>query len=119
MSKKLIRLTESDLHKIVKESVQRILNESDDFGQTTPKVIYYETGGQQRVPLFSYEGISYEEAERVINEKMPQFKNYELVEPEIIERKREKLNGWRQSQWFIYPYMELISGKHYNMGESF
>jgi len=27
MNKKLIRLTESDLHKIVKESVNRILNE--------------------------------------------------------------------------------------------
>ena len=29
MNKKLIRLTESDLHKIVKESVNRMLNESD------------------------------------------------------------------------------------------
>ena len=33
MNKKLIRLTESDLHKIVKESVQKILNEIGD----TPK----------------------------------------------------------------------------------
>ena len=31
--KKLIRLTESDLHKIVKESVQRILKEEVDLGQ--------------------------------------------------------------------------------------
>ena len=30
MNKKLIRLTESDLHKIVKESVNRILKESLD-----------------------------------------------------------------------------------------
>jgi hypothetical protein len=30
MNKKLIRLTESDLHKIVKESVNRILNEIGD-----------------------------------------------------------------------------------------
>lgn len=30
MNKKLIRLTEGDLHKIVKESVKRILKESDD-----------------------------------------------------------------------------------------
>ncbi len=33
MEKKLIRLTESDLHRIVKESVERILNEIGD----TPK----------------------------------------------------------------------------------
>ena len=30
--KKVIRLTESDLHRIVKESVNRILNESDGGG---------------------------------------------------------------------------------------
>lgn len=29
MNKKLIRLTESDLHRIIKESVQRILKEND------------------------------------------------------------------------------------------
>lgn len=29
MSKKIIRLTESDLHRIIKESVQRILKEND------------------------------------------------------------------------------------------
>jgi len=31
MNKKLIRLTEQDLHKIVKESVNRILNECDEL----------------------------------------------------------------------------------------
>lgn len=31
MNKKLIRLTESDLHRIVKESVNRILKESDEW----------------------------------------------------------------------------------------
>ena len=40
MNKKLIRLTEGDLHKIVKESVQRILNETDGwqtyFGDNMP-----------------------------------------------------------------------------------
>ena len=34
MNKKLIRLTESDLHRIVKESVQRILNEVVVGGQS-------------------------------------------------------------------------------------
>ena len=35
MNKKLIRLTESDLHKIVKESVEKILRESGyEYGKT-------------------------------------------------------------------------------------
>ena len=33
MNEKLIRLTEQDLHKIVKESVKRILREEVDMGQ--------------------------------------------------------------------------------------
>ena len=35
MNKKLIRLTESDLHRIVKESVNRIINENDNSGRPT------------------------------------------------------------------------------------
>jgi len=38
MSKKLIRLTESDLHRIVKESVNRILRESDGYMKWTKQV---------------------------------------------------------------------------------
>lgn len=38
MNKKLIRLTESDLHKIVKESVNRILRESDGYAKWTKQV---------------------------------------------------------------------------------
>lgn len=34
MNKKLIKLTESDLHKIVKETVSRILNEGESYGWT-------------------------------------------------------------------------------------
>ena len=36
MNKKLIRLTEADLHRIVKESVNRILSEEVDTGQVMP-----------------------------------------------------------------------------------
>ena len=41
MNKKLIRLTESDLHKIVKESVNRVLNESTIFDRKIPEVIEF------------------------------------------------------------------------------
>ena len=41
MNKKLIRVTESDLHKIVKESVNRVLNESTIFDRKIPEVIEF------------------------------------------------------------------------------
>ena len=41
MNKKLIRLTESDIHKIVKESVNRVLNESTIFDRKLPEVIEF------------------------------------------------------------------------------
>ncbi len=65
MNKKLIRLTESDLHRIVKESVQRVLNEAYDYSlrNTLPrdingiplrvgdKVTYYNrTGNYDTIP---------------------------------------------------------------------
>lgn len=39
MNKKLIRLTESDLHKIVKESVKRVLNE-DETNEVEDTIVY-------------------------------------------------------------------------------
>ena len=42
MNKKLIRLTESDLHRIVKESVNRVLREDFDFGKKT----FYRVEGE-------------------------------------------------------------------------
>ena len=41
MNKKLIRVTESDLHKIVKESVNKVLNESTIFDRKIPEVIEF------------------------------------------------------------------------------
>ena len=38
MNKKLIKLTESDLHRIVKESVNRILNEGVSFDETIKSI---------------------------------------------------------------------------------
>ena len=37
MNKKLIRLTESDLHRIVKESVQKILKEAEKYHNASPQ----------------------------------------------------------------------------------
>ena len=49
MNKKLIRLTESDLHRIVKESVNRILNESNDT-----KIVEGNFGTITYLQLFDY-----------------------------------------------------------------
>ena len=51
MNKKLIRLTESDLHRIVKESVNRILREGEKYHNASPKELL-DT---------DYEGVSPEE----------------------------------------------------------
>ena len=46
MNKKLIRLTEGDLHRIVKESVTRIINESNSLLSELGEICYRE--GQNR-----------------------------------------------------------------------
>ena len=47
MNKRLIRLTESDLHRIVKESVKKVLKESimDEFGKRFDEITSSEVGG--------------------------------------------------------------------------
>ena len=57
MNKKVIRLTESDLHKIIKESVSRILNETNhieivegSFGTITYLELFDYTDFQGRFP---------------------------------------------------------------------
>ena len=49
MNKKLIRLTESDLHKIVKESVNRVMKEGAEFSSEDPQeeYMYYQNKLQQ------------------------------------------------------------------------
>ena len=56
MNKKLIRLTESDLHRIVKESVNRVLNEASfrDLIKNRPQknekfISDYESDGFRRI----------------------------------------------------------------------
>ncbi|MBR5728856.1 MAG: hypothetical protein IKX61_01425 [Prevotella sp.] len=75
------------------------------------KVIYYETGCQQRNPLFSYEGCDYETAEKIVREKTT-FKKFELVSIPELQKKREELKGWRQPQWYIIPDKELVTGEY-------
>ena len=49
MNKKLISLTESDLHRIVKESVNRVMKEGVEFSSEDPQeeYMYYQNKLQQ------------------------------------------------------------------------
>lgn len=59
MKKKLIRLTESDLHRIIKESVQRILAESE----TTDSDMYWSDSDV--VNINTHDATYYPEAEEI------------------------------------------------------
>ncbi len=69
MNKKLIRLTESDLHRIVKESVYRILRESIDPWEDA--VYKYHT--RERLPK-GWERIDREDDEPIYRD--PDFNEY-------------------------------------------
>ena len=49
MNKNIIRLTENDLHKIVKESVNRVMKEGVEFSSEDPQeeYMYYQNKLQQ------------------------------------------------------------------------
>ena len=75
MNKKLIRLTESDLHRIVRESVNRVLNETYTAGvQVRPytnNVLQIIVGG---------EAVAYADATgRVLDRNMQPCKPYDYI----------------------------------------
>ena len=52
--KKIIRLTEGDLHRIVKKSVNRVLREMDDDWDEQEQEFYNEYGNQSQYPAYEY-----------------------------------------------------------------
>ena len=62
MGKQIIRLTESDLHRIVKESVNRVLNEIGDTERGQYKLGALARRKQQRGETFDndYDGYNYD-----------------------------------------------------------
>lgn len=62
MSKKLIRLTETDLHRIIKESVNRILKESSDGFETYYRGYNSKYGSQHTNLIWITDDISYARA---------------------------------------------------------
>ena len=51
MAKKLVRLTEGELHRIIKESVNNILNEGEDpyLDELSKKINYYHSEAMQNL----------------------------------------------------------------------
>lgn len=57
MNKKLIRLTESDLHKIIKESVKRILNEEESWIDRMVRSRWERFDNSKLKPIFDNLGL--------------------------------------------------------------
>ena len=82
MNKKLIRLTESDLHKIVKEAVNKILTESsiDEVD------LYTKSEGKFG---YAFSNIrNYDELNAAIKERFPDVLNWKNP------RRNKPFNGW-------------------------
>ena len=106
MNKKLIRLTESDLHKIVKESVEKILSESEydnffdwvDNSSASPEEI--EDAGQRhdsRIPSIKSPTDKLARRERVFNRRAS------MNDPDIGERianRKDFIKNQRQGERF-------------------
>ena len=73
-------------------------------------IIYYETGCNERLPLFSYSGCTKIQAESFIREKTT-FTHFNVVSPEEIKEKQQKIRGVNP-QWYIYPYQDVVSGDY-------
>ena len=92
MNKKLIRLTESDLHKIVKEAVNKILTESsiDDIFDGMPHTytvdLYTKSEGKFG---YAFSNIrNYDELNAAIKERFPDVLNWKNP------RRNKPFNGW-------------------------
>jgi hypothetical protein len=96
MAKKLIRLTESDLHRIVKESVNRILNEMDEGKVVNNKPYFKSSWSEGELPaepgmkavVPEDDPIEAEKA-RIHNERVPKNDPWEH-DAEIREQNRMK-----------------------------
>lgn len=75
------------------------------------KIIYFETGCNERLPLFSYSGCTKLQAENIIREKTS-FKHFNVVTPEEIKEKQRQIRPVNNPQWFIYAYQDLVSGDY-------
>ena len=79
MNKKLIRLTESDLHRIVKESVNRILKENDEnyYYDDAIEALQMSDGFldfEEWYPAFQDE-LDVDEAEEIFNMALQNYRN--------------------------------------------
>ena len=112
MNKKLIRLTESDLHRIVKESVNRVLNEVwdiddngivdyDEFGRAKNRSYADVIGLGRGLPSDTKRTL------RSTPHRDPRAETnyqYRLDEPEGREHSDDSGKWMRPSDWFVRGY---------------
>ena len=75
-------------------------------------VYQYETGCQQRKPLYGYEGGTFEEADAYLKEKLGHRKYiksgfYQLVTLDKIREMRERIGDQNPHQWYILFVQEI------------
>jgi hypothetical protein len=69
------------------------------------RVYYYETGSQQRLPLYAYDGGTFEEADALLHQKRGhrldiKKGHYQLVTLDKIKEMKERIAG-HSDQWYI------------------
>ena len=105
MNKKLIRLTESDLHRIVKESVNRVLNEIGD----TPKGQYmlgrlqgrHMNNGKNKSAVETSR-YSASEMNKIHSKEFPPYEN-DLSHANLLGYADERDGGnIDDTNWFLY-----------------
>lgn len=105
MNKKLIRLTESDLHRIVKESVNRVLNEIGD----TPKGQYMlgrlqgrQMNNGKNKSAVETSRYSASEMNKIHSKEFPPYEN-DLSHANLLGYADERDGGnIDDTNWFLY-----------------
>ena len=111
MNKKLIRLTESDLHRIVKESVKRVLNEdvrtysADELRQKwndTGNSYKYAHPTRNGIDMYTLSNGNYDDNVYFHNkaEALDWIKRY-VTDPESIQALKDALSQYRKQGAYI------------------
>lgn len=74
-------------------------------------IYHYETGSQQRVSLYAYEGGTFEEADALLHQKRGhklhiKTGHYRLVTLDKIKEMKERIAG-HSDQWYIIFNQEI------------
>lgn len=112
MNKKLIRLTESDLHRIVKESVNKILNEAKTIRKVEYSKMPYDKKTQQDIDWRNYQNRINQSAEYVDDDDyVGGYYQDELDDEDINSNIDDDLNNMQRSLGKFNPFDRPSKGE--------